>query len=350
VRWDARSLAAFGDDPLDALARTYDILVIDHPFCGAAAAAGVLTPLDELLAPRLLAELKASAIGASQRSYSFAGHDWALAADAACQVSALRADGEGSEHPPATWAEAMALVRSLGERSALPLAPAHALSSLLTLWATAGLNPLGDGEPVDPKRAADDGAEQLEWLTEMHARGHPRATEWEPPQALEALTAGIIEYVPLTYGYVNYSRPDRDRPHCRFVNIPGVAGSVLGGAGLAISAHGDHPHEAARFAAWVCCEDTQRKIVAPAGGQPANVACWLDPALNEASGGFYGATRDTIDAAWTRPREPWWPSFQLQAGHALTRGLHEREPAGRLLARLLALHEQVASSPARNPR
>jgi multiple sugar transport system substrate-binding protein len=345
VDWDARSLAAFGDEPLEALVRRYDILVIDHPFCGTASTEGLLVPLDQLLAPELLDQLHGSAIGPSQRSYSFAGHDWALAADAACQVSAVRPDGPAAEQPPVTWPQALALVRSLAGRSALPLAPAHALSSLLTLWAGAGLRPLDDGELVD----ADRGLEQLEWLIEMHALGHPSSTDWEPPEALQALTTGVIDYVPLTYGYVNYSAASRPGPGCRFANIPGVRGSVLGGAGLAISAHSDLPHEAARFAAWVCGETTQRQIVAPTGGQPANVACWHDPALDRAAGGFYGATRESLEAAWTRPRAPWWPSFQLQAGQLLTRGLTDREPASRLLARLLCLHEHTASRGAPEP-
>jgi multiple sugar transport system substrate-binding protein len=337
VHWEARSLALFGDEPLAAVADRYDVLVIDHPFCGTASTEGVLVAIDQLLAPERLAELHDSAIGPSQRSYSFAGHDWALAADAACQVSAVRVRDGAEDGSPVDWTEALTWVRSLGERSAVPLAPAHALSSLLTLWVGAGLEPFDDGELID----ADRGLEPLEWLTEMHALGHRSATDWEPPDALRALTAGAVDYIPLTYGYVNYSAPGQHRPRCRFTNIPGVAGSVLGGAGLAISAHSDQAHQAARFAAWVCSEATQRQIVGPAGGQPANAACWRDPALDGDAGGFYSSTYKSIEAAWTRPRAPWWPAFQLRAGQLLTRGLQERQPAGQLLARLLALYRQI---------
>ena len=36
IRWQARSLEAFGDQPLEDVAGDYDLIVIDHPFCGRA--------------------------------------------------------------------------------------------------------------------------------------------------------------------------------------------------------------------------------------------------------------------------------------------------------------------------
>jgi multiple sugar transport system substrate-binding protein len=252
-------------------------------------------------------------------------------------VSALREDLL-QVPPPSSWPEAIALVRSLGARAALPLAPAHAISSLLTLWAGAGLQLLADGELVDVAVAL----EQVEWLIEMHRAGHAAATSWEPPDALAALTAGELMYVPLTYGYVSYSHRTHAPPRCRFTNIPGVSGSVLGGAGLAVSAHSRHPREAAAFASWVCGEQSQRRIVAANGGQPANAACWEDPELDAASGCFYSGTRATLEAAWVRPREPWWPRFQLEAGRAITTSLEGHEPPARLLERLVQIHDQIA--------
>src|SRR4051812_43520293 len=116
VVWETRSLTAFGDGPLEELAG-YDLAVIDHPTCGAAAAAGLLRPFEQL---------PDTAVGQSHASYRYDGRQWALPVDAACQVQALGLDGPA---PPATWDEARALVRRLGPRAALPLAPAHALSS-----------------------------------------------------------------------------------------------------------------------------------------------------------------------------------------------------------------------------
>ena len=39
VEWTTRSLSGFGEDPLIDLAASYDLLIIDHPFVGDAAAA-----------------------------------------------------------------------------------------------------------------------------------------------------------------------------------------------------------------------------------------------------------------------------------------------------------------------
>ena len=338
ITWEARSLEAFGDAPLDEVARHYDLLVIDHPFCATAALAGCIRAFDDLLDAETLAMLDAGAVGPSQDSYRYEGKIWALASDAACQVTAFREDLLGRP-APTSWPDAMGLFRTLGVRAALPLSPAHAISSLLTLWAGAGLDPLGSEDLIDAPR----GIEQLEWLYEMHRVGHPASTRWEPPQALSALVAGEVVYVPLTYGYVNYSCRSVDGTPCRFADIPAVAGSVLGGAGIAVSAASGAPDEAAAFAAWVSGEDPQRRIVAASGGQPASAACWSDPELDAESGHFYSATRATIEAAWVRPRTPWWPSFQLAAGRAITAALEARTPPPHLLDHLLELHHQTAS-------
>jgi multiple sugar transport system substrate-binding protein len=101
---------------------------------------------------------------------------------------------------------------------------------------------------------------------------------------------------------------------------------VLGGAGLAVSAASRHPAAAAAFAAWASGAEAQRDVVARSGGQPAHRAAWDDPALDALSGAFYSGTRATIDAAWVRPREAWWPGLQLEAGELLTAGLRRRTP------------------------
>jgi multiple sugar transport system substrate-binding protein len=340
VKWHARSLEAFGDQPLEEVARNYDLLVIDHPFCGAASRSGCLRPLDEILDPAALDTVCDGAIGPSQLSYAHEGHVWALAADAACQVSVFSAALDRGA--PETWAAALELTRDLGHRAALPLAPAHAISSLLTLWAAAGLDPLSAGGLVDPEQ----GVAQIEWLAQASAVGHPSATSWEPPDALAALTAGELDYIPLTYGYSSYAGRAGEPAVCRFADIPGTRGAVLGGAGLAVSAWCAHPSAAARFAAWVCSAEVQRTIVAPAGGQPASAACWSDAVLDAGAGGFYSATAATMRGAWVRPRTPWWPAFQLHAGRLLTQALIDREPPERVMRRLSDLHDrQGAPSP-----
>ena len=327
VEWSFRSLAAFGDQPLEEAAAHFDLVVIDHPFCGRALETGCLTPLDTLVDEDTLGVLAADAIGPSHISYAYGGHQWGLATDAACQVSAT-APGHD---PPSTWDEALALAADLSGRTVVPLAPAHSISSFLTLVAGAG------GDPAAEDRVADRevGHWALEVLALFVASGPGSMVEWEPPKALARLTSdddGVL-YVPLAYGYVTYATDTVERP-CRFADIPGTRGSVLGGAGLAVSSASSSPAEAAAFAVWASGAEAQQDVVARAGGQPGSRTAWADPALDTAAGGFYSGTRASLEGAWVRPRDPWWPEFQLDAGLLLTQALAHRRPASETFAAL----------------
>jgi multiple sugar transport system substrate-binding protein len=299
VEWIFRSLTDFGDQPIEAAACDFDLIVIDHPFCGRAMETGCLVPLDDLVPSDTLAELAADAVGPSHDSYAYAGRQWGLATDAACQLSALRPGLE----PPDTWQEALALAG--GGRTALPLSPPHAISSFLTLCA---------GQvAADRERLVEDDVGERAWatLSALHACGPAEALEWEPPETLARLAAGELDYVPITYGFVTYAG------QCRFAPIPGVRGGVLGGAGLAVSASSAKPGHAAAFAVWASSGHVQRTIVVPCGGQPGSRSAWLDGDV----GGFFSDTLAAHEAAWTRPRDSWWPPLQLAAGNLLVDAL-----------------------------
>jgi len=312
VAWSFRSLQAFGDEPVEAAARDFDLVVIDHPFCGRAAETGCLVPPDGLVPPETLDELAADTVGASHESYRYGGRQWGLATDAACQLSALRPGVDA----PRTWAEAVEFAR--GSRSALPPSPPHAISSFLSLSAGTALE--------------DEEAAGRAWamLAELYAAGPPEALEWEPPEVLAQLAAGELDYVPLTYGYVTYA----DR--CSFAPVPGVRGGVLGGAGLAVSSASDQADEAAEFAVWASGAEAQRTIVAPAGGQPGSRSAWLDNEIDRSVHGFYSATLVAHEQAWVRPRDAWWPAFQLASGRLLVDALAED---GEPLANLNGLYQ-----------
>ena len=333
IAWEARSLEAFGDQPLEEAAAGYDLIVVDHPFCGRAEATGCLTPLDRLLDAAELARLRDGAVGPSHDSYDYAGHQWALATDAACQVSAVRDDLLDGEPAPATWGEVLELARRRPGAVALPLSPPHAISSWLSLSAAHGVEPFADQQVSETATAT---------LAELARLGPADALHWEPPDVLGRLTAtDEIAVVPLTYGYSTYSS-SAERP-CRFADVPALdgvpRGAVLGGAGLAVSAASADPEAAARFAAWASGGEAQRDIVARTGGQPGHRSAWDDPELDAISGGFYSGTRVSIDNAWVRPRAEWWPRLQLDAGRLLTENLLDRE-VGWLTDRLRELHRR----------
>ena len=111
----------FADFPLQKLAETYDLLVIDHPFVGFAAADGCLLPLDEFIDAAVLADQAANSVGPSHRSYHYGGHQWALATDAAGHVSAYRPDLiEEIGGLPQTWDEVLALAETRKRPGARP--------------------------------------------------------------------------------------------------------------------------------------------------------------------------------------------------------------------------------------
>jgi multiple sugar transport system substrate-binding protein len=86
VVWHKRSLQEFADFPIQKLAETFDLIVIDHPFVGYAAAHGTLLPLDEHLPADYLRNQAENSVGVSHASYEYSHHQWALALDAATPV------------------------------------------------------------------------------------------------------------------------------------------------------------------------------------------------------------------------------------------------------------------------
>src|SRR6476660_8889410 len=92
VAWEARSLQAFADQPLEDVVEQYDLVVFDHPHVGVVAEHGLLVPLDAHVDPGFLEDQATGSVGASHRSYEWHGRQWGLAIDAAGHVSAYRPD------------------------------------------------------------------------------------------------------------------------------------------------------------------------------------------------------------------------------------------------------------------
>jgi multiple sugar transport system substrate-binding protein len=353
ITWDARSLHAFGAQPLEQLAQDYDLLIIDHPFVGAAARGGYLLPLDEHLPAAFLDLQGRQSVGASHRSYAYAGHQWALAIDAAAQVSAYRPDLlEGMDaRLPRTWDDVLALARRPdGPRVAIPLTPVNAISSFFTLCANHGEPPCQDATRVVSRAV---GRMACDLLRALATHAHPDSPDLDPPGTLDRM-AGTdeIAYCPLLFGYVNYARPGFARRLCHFANIPTPhdgdrpRGSLLGGAGLAIAASCRAIPEACAYAQRVAGAECQRTLYVEAGGQPGNRVAWTDPAVNRATNDFFLATLDTLDLAYLRPRYEGFARFQDAAGEILNAALRQGTDVDTTLDRLDALYaESRAGAP-----
>ena len=324
LRWDARSLQSFADQPLEQLANEYDLLVIDHPHVAGAASAGLLEPLDSRLPPELDDD---AFVGGSHASYRHRGRQFGLATDAAAQVSAHRPDLLGS--PPETWSEVLELAAE--GRVLWPAKPIDAFSSLVTVIAQGG------GDVMTPEGVFarhEDVDRAWELLLALTASVPRRCLSMNPIQVAEELSSGTQHaYSPLLFGYTNYSRPGY-RPHLlHYRDIP-VAhegdvprGALLGGAGIAVSASSGVKEEAVRFAVWLAGSDAQRGRYFDAGGQPGHSDAWNDGRLDAATSGFFSGTRRTLENATVRPAHPRFITFQDTASLLVAEGLADRASA-----------------------
>ena len=216
--------------------------------------------------------------------------------------------------------------------------PPHSLMCLYTLTANAG-------EPCSPETKelipSGAGARACDQLAELIPYISDQCFQMDPIAIFEAMAEprGGIGCVPLIYGYVSYAMEGFRSARICFADIPacgrnGPAGSALGGTGIAVSAHSSHHREALDFAYWVASGPVQRKLYAPAGGQPGHADAWSAQEVNEPAGGFYEQTRRTLEAAWVRPRHNGYMAFQDWASHRLNEGLIKRERAADVIAEL----------------
>jgi multiple sugar transport system substrate-binding protein len=315
VEWTTRSLSGFGEDPLIDLAASYDLLVIDHPFVGDAAASTAFHPLDQLAAPGVLDERNRASVGPSHASYLYAGRQWALAIDAAAQVSAVHE--RFAEDPlPATWDEVFELGTALrrdGLWMTVPMWPADLCVATYTIGKGMGLELFADGRVFPAGR----GELVLEVLQRLCDLSHPDALAWNPPTVLDRMRDGVVHYCPILFGYSNYSRPTAPGDRVLFGDIPTAfgrpIGTTLGGAGIAISTTCANPAEAMAYAAWITSADVQTGLYFEAGGQPGRLEAWIDDGVNAASGDFFRRTLATMEDAYVRPRIRGYQAFQKQA-------------------------------------
>jgi multiple sugar transport system substrate-binding protein len=315
VEWTTRSLSGFGEDPLIELAPSYDLLLIDHPFVGDAAASTAFYPLDQLTTHDVLAERGRASVGPSHASYTYAGHQWALAIDAAAHVSAVHE--RFGDHPmPATWDEvfefAVALRRD-GLRMTLPMWPADLCVATYTIGKGMDLELFVDGRVFPPGR----GEQVLGILRRLCDLSPPEALTWNPPTVLDRMRDGVVHYCPILFGYSNYSRPTTNGDLVLFGNIPTATGrptgTTLGGAGIAISTACAHPAAAMDYATWITSAEVQAGLYVETGGQPGRLEAWVDATVNASSGDFFRRTLATMEGAWVRPRLRGYQAFQKQA-------------------------------------
>jgi multiple sugar transport system substrate-binding protein len=354
IHWDKRSLQDFADFPVETLAETYDLVMIDHPSVGTCELGRCFLPLDELLPRQTLETLASQSVGQSHQSYNYNGHHWALAIDAASHVSVYRPDllQRHDLAVPRTWEQVVNLARALhlgGETAmAIPLIPVDSLMCFYTLCASSGEDPFSlDDQHVVSR---ETGLRALQLMRQLLPMLHPESLNWNPIQVLDRMSSTAdVAYCPWLFGYSNYARTGYGSFQCQFTNIPtpngGLSkGAILGGAGVAVSAKCANPAAAADYASFVASAECQRSIYFESGGQPGNSEAWRDPAVNRLSNDFFLNTLETLTHSYVRPRYPGYIHFQTQAGLLVHKYLKTEGDATQLLEELDHLHRKTRNS------
>jgi multiple sugar transport system substrate-binding protein len=327
VLWDARPLKDFEDQPLDELAAAYDLVLMDYPFTATAATSGLVVPVNDWVPLDYLRDQAGHAVGPSYDSYTWNDRQWALAIDAAAQVSAARPDlmeASGLWQVPDTWSDVAELIHERSgapARVAMPLNPNHAYCAFLSVGlAETGPQFWRKGASVE----RDAALRALEFLKALAPDLHPLSRDADPI-AISDRMAGSDEvlFVPLMFGYSNYSRPGFRRATLHFGNAPrgagGHIGSVLGGVGIALSARSEVSEAAADLARTLASGSVQAGLYVRSDGQPGHGAAWDSGAANRLVHDFFFATRETMKQAFLRPRVTGHRRFQQEAGALIHR-------------------------------
>jgi multiple sugar transport system substrate-binding protein len=356
IHWDRRSLREFGEAPIEQYVDRYDLLIVDHPFVGFAAAHGVLVDLAPSISEVEKLRFAADSMGPCWQSYWYGGGLWAFPIDAATQVASYRPDllPALSPHVPYTFEDVLELgtkARQAGKYIVVPACPTDAISLFFTLSAN-----LGYPIPEERELLVDDSvaAEVLGRLHALITVAHPKSVEWNPIQVYDFMTSSSDAiYCPWGFGYSNYSRVGNS-VRLKFTNAPaagrcGCAGTMLGGTGVAISKVSTHPSEAISYAQWLVNPAHQRGTYFREGGQPASLAAWSDPRVNAMADNFFTGTLETVQTAYVRPRFDGFVRFFEVAGieinrclrgevkdRALIQWLNDRYATQRVAARQIA--------------
>jgi multiple sugar transport system substrate-binding protein len=346
ITWETRSLQSFADEPLEALADRYDLLVIDHPSCGRASAGGFLLPLDEHLPQDFLRDQERNSVGQSYASYVCEDHLWALPIDAATPVSLCRSDllASSGHALPRTWEELMHLAAA-----GLVVVPGLAIDSLMHFFMLC--NALGE-EPFassDRVVSATVGEHAMRALRDLLQSCPPECLDANPIAIWNRLSSSHpAAYCPFAYGYSNYSRAGYGEHLVEAGDLVSFQSaplrSTLGGAGLAVSRHCRGLAPALAYAQFVASPLCQRTLYFDSGGQPGHRAAWLDPEVNRRSANFFANTLPALDRAWVRPRYYGFLHFQEAAGEVLHAYLRDGGSESAVMASINSLAARYPGS------
>jgi multiple sugar transport system substrate-binding protein len=346
IQWDKRTLDEFGHASLSDLAQRYDLLIIDHPMLGEVHRDGILLDLKTRLRPVNFISVQSDALGPCFESYRYKDTLYALPIDAAAPAASYRPDllERLGKQPPATWDELIELARA--GAVCMPAFPADLFLNLLGMCASR------NGMIASPDQLLDRvvATRCIEELRELASYMPETIYSMNPIDIYEAMSSrDEFAYCPFAYTYSNYSRPGFAAHTLLFENPVSLRDglplrTILGGTGIAISAHCKHADVATEFCEYVAGSDCQTHLYGICGGQPASRTAWHDPLLNSISNSFFERTKSSIEAAIVRPRYAGYIALQAAAGKTIAAHFHGELSMGHALDQIEDLDRSSLST------
>ena len=316
VQWYKRSLQHFADYPIEELTKEYDLLIIDHPWVGTAAATNCVLPLDEWLPQAYLQDQLKNSVGYSCQSYNYNGHQWALAIDAATPAASYRKDllNKNGVGVPQTWDDVLDLAK-LGKIAA-PAIPIDLLMNFYTFCIAHGSEPFTLEHRIVDESA---GLLALESMKEFYGVIDKSMFSKNPIAVAEVMTqTDDFWYCPFAYCYSNYSRTGYAQHLLTYDDVATFNGSKLrttiGGTGLSVSAFSKYKNEALAFAEMVCSSKFQSNGYTLNEGQPGHLKAWESDFNNQLTHNFFRNLLPVMKNGYLRPRYRGYLQFQDEAG------------------------------------
>lgn len=347
---DVRPLSDFEHQGMEGVAKNYDLVVFDHPFCGDIVSGNLFVPLDEVFPDLLGPSADALYIGGTLRSYRLAGHVWGAPIDAATQHALFRADlmEKAGASVPQSWDEALALGPKLvaqGLHLGLAVETPHALCTIGSLMANAGR--AWSTDPAQPLTIdAEAFAVAFDKIRALLAFCPPEAMDWNSIDLHDQMVArDDIAYCPAVYGYATYGEADMRR-RLSFAEFAGSqapywSGSAIGGTAIGLSRFSQAQEAACKVIALALTGEVQDDVFARHHGQPALVSGWRDGEINTLFNGFYADATRSMETVWVRPRHPGYILFQNQAGAVVAEGLRTGAAAAKVYEDVAAIASRV---------
>jgi len=342
IRWKKRTLQEFADFPIEKLTETYDLLIIDHPWVGCAAATNCVLPLDEYLSKEYLQNQLDNSVGQSHISYNYNGHQWALAIDAATPAASYRKDllHQNNISLPQTWEDVLDMAR-LG-KVAVPGIPIDVLMNFFSFCIAHGKEPFqNEAEVID----METGVKAIETMKELYSLIDKKMFYNNPIAVAELMTtANDYWYCPFAYCYSNYSRAGYADRLLHYADVISFKEkklkTTIGGTGLAISAFSQHKETAIDFAAMVANSECQRTMYVQHGGQPGNKSAWIDKDANHRTNNFCKTILPLMENGYLRPRYNGYLHFQDKAGEPLQQCLKTNGDSEKALNEINKIYRQ----------